>query len=148
MCCYCLRISSEHFYLQKMTELALFIMYFCSRAGCSTPLSATRVPGFSFFFFLLPLRLLSTLAVCTCSYGGLICMPLPVRLDFWIKSDTIIDAACLANTDMENMDYSGDGIDCLKTSRKNGDEKHRSRAQACVFVPSASIHSNRGAVSA
>lgn len=52
MCCYCLRISSEHFYLLKMTELALFIMYFCSRAGCSTPLSAARLPGFCFFFFL------------------------------------------------------------------------------------------------
>lgn len=50
MCCYCLRISSEHFYLLKMTELALFIMYFCSRAGCSTPLSAARLPGFCFFF--------------------------------------------------------------------------------------------------
>lgn len=42
MCCYCLQLSSEHFYLQKMTELALFIMYFCSMS-----LSA----AFSFLFF-------------------------------------------------------------------------------------------------
>lgn len=37
-----------------------------------------------------------------------------VILDFRIKFDTIIDVLCLANTDMENMDYSGEGIDCLK----------------------------------
>lgn len=43
---YCLQLSSEHFYLQKMTELALFIMYFTSERG-STPLSAAC----SFLFF-------------------------------------------------------------------------------------------------
>lgn len=37
-----------------------------------------------------------------------------VILDFRIKFDTIIDVLCLANTDMENMDYSGEDIDCLK----------------------------------
>lgn len=37
-----------------------------------------------------------------------------VILDFRIKFDTIIDVLCLANMDMENMDYSGEGIDCLK----------------------------------
>lgn len=48
MCCYCLQLSSEHFYLQKMTELALFIMYFCSQAGLYVPLCCLLFP----FFFL------------------------------------------------------------------------------------------------
>lgn len=52
MCCYCLQLSSEHFYLQKMTELALFIMYFCSWAWFHTPLCCLLFPFFFFFLFL------------------------------------------------------------------------------------------------
>lgn len=33
MSCYCLQLSSEHFYLQKMTEFALFIMYVSKKAA-------------------------------------------------------------------------------------------------------------------
>lgn len=56
MRCYCLQLSSEHFYLQKMTELALFIMYFCSWAELHTPLCRLLFP---FFFFSLEKNCLS-----------------------------------------------------------------------------------------
>lgn len=38
---YCLQRSSEHVCLQKMTELALFIMYVCQRVVFHTPSSRT-----------------------------------------------------------------------------------------------------------
>lgn len=38
---YCLWLSSEHFYLQKMTELALFIMHVSKPATLYTPLGLT-----------------------------------------------------------------------------------------------------------
>ncbi len=57
-------------------------------------------------------------SVYVCVGASFVC--LLVILDFCIKFDTIIDVLCLANTDMENMDYSWDGIDCLKCLWKMG----------------------------
>lgn len=68
---------------------------------------------------LLDSRLCVILCDCVC-VRGCVCVMRPhlyaplVILDSRIKSDTIIDVLCPANTDMENMDHSGDGIDCLK----------------------------------
>lgn len=51
--------------------------------------------------------------VCVCVMRPHLYAPL-VILDSRIKSDTTIDVLCPANSDMENMDHSGDGSDCLK----------------------------------
>lgn len=73
-----------------------------------------------------------------------------VILDFWIKSDTIIDVLFLANTDMENMDYSGDGIDCLKCLWKMGRQIQNESVSSflCSFFQSPSSRAAAAAAAA